>query len=425
MSLIRLPFRRLDTQQWLRLVWIGLAIFYILYAAGAVWSGRVFDYMGSDYRAFYASAEIAWEHGLPQIYDLQLQQQYQQALTATYSGSGSSQYGTGPMYYLPIFVLPFLLLRFLPPLPGFILWTGLNAVALLLYLRRLFNAWGNFSQSDIWFRILFSAPVFTGLFFGQVNVWLFICLGEFLLSIQRGRDFQGGLWLAGLLLKPQAVFLLLPGLLLNRRIKSLVGTATVGLLLGVISLLMVGPPGLWGLVRQFLSYPSGLTTTFPHLMMNWRVVGYYLAVAFSAGLAAGVAYPGMALTALAGLFPWIRPSDPTSPRFGVLLLGIMAATSAVAWHSHVHMAILLLLPLLLLTAQGRLPRIVLELWLLLPTLLFPAFLFFRPDLAHNAVGLGLFALNLAFVGWSAWAAWPFSRRAEGRHGEERPTWLGH
>ena len=76
--------------------------------------------------------------------------------------------------------------------------------------------------------LLISLPVFLNLFTGQVNVWLVVCVGEFMRASISGREFRSGLWLGGLLLKPQALLLLAAGLLMRRRARILAGTCSRG-----------------------------------------------------------------------------------------------------------------------------------------------------------------------------------------------------
>lgn len=414
MSLARLPFRRLDTQQRLRLVWTGLAIFYVLFTCGAIWAGRLFDYTGGDYRVFRASAQIALARGFSHLYDLDLQEQFQRPLYDRYSfGPNRTPYETAPLYYLPVFVLPMLVLAPWGPLPGFIFWTVLNAALLLWYLWRFTRAVGAAPSSTPWLPVLFSAPMFGILFFGQVNVWLLIAMGELVLSWRQEKELQGGLWLALFLLKPQSLVLVLPALLVGRRFKTLAGFALGGTVLLGASCLLAGPQALVELGRLMLESSAGVATNNPQVMINWRSLAVNLLPVLPAPLAWGLAWVGMAATAVVALALWVRPGALASRRWTVALLGSWSASCAVAWHSHTNLALSTVPLLLLPEVRQRLSPAALEAWFLIPALVFPPVFFIRPDLAHNMVGLSLLGLNIYLVAWSAYTLWPQRRSAAG------------
>lgn len=55
--------------------------------------------------------------------------------------------------------------------------------------------------------------------------------------------------------------------------------------------------------------------------------------------------------------------DPSSPSYAIALLGTFAATGALAWHSHISSAMILIAPLSYLSQpQERLPAKVLSGW---------------------------------------------------------------
>ena len=384
-----------------------LGVLYALYAAGAIWSGGLFEYAGVDYRAFRASAAIVVDRGFASVYDLASQEQYQQGLYATYAGPHGAGYSTVPVPYLPPFVALFLPLLLLPPVPSFIAWTVLNAAIHVLYIVRFSRTLGDGWEDALWWGCIVALPVLTNLLFGQVSGWLLVFVGEFLLASQKGREVQAGLWLSGLLLKPQALFLLLPGLLIGRRFKTLAGFTVAGALLGGLSLALAGFSGLTALLQLFLRYTGDLATTNPQLMMGWRMLQVNLAGILPDPVSWGVTIAGLVLTAIAALALWVRPAAPGSPRFVVTVLGTYAATCAFAWHAHWHMAIPLLAPLLWLRAKQRLPQAVLDIWTLSPLVVFlSAFLILslaapnRVGLDHNLTGVWMFLLNLFLLAWA-------------------------
>ncbi|MBC7227915.1 MAG: DUF2029 domain-containing protein [Thermoflexales bacterium] len=351
------PFQNLHSDEWLRLAGFALGIFYVILTIWTALHVNLFTVLGGDFRALFASARIAVTSGFSQVYNLAVQRETQAALMAPYA---TAEVETIPTPFLPFFILPFTLFLPLGLSGGFILWTILNIGALALYLLQLVG------KKDRLFPGLafLSLPVFLTLLLGQVNIWLLICVGEFLRAWEQGKRFYGGLWLGGLLMKPQTLILLIPVLFLKRRWDILAGFAVAALGIIGISLALARPAGItpwWGLLTR---YTGQLSATDPQAMGNFRMLGWLLSLLVSPRLAWSIAI-GLSV-AIASLAFWASlrrrgPEDETTS-----LLSLLAATCAVAWHSHIHMAAILIPPMLRQVASGQMPRSLLALWSLLP-----------------------------------------------------------
>lgn len=409
----RLPFQGLDSRQWLNLAWAAAATVYVGFTAGTLLTQGLFDSVGVDFRAFWASANIAHSLGFAQVYDLGAQEQFQRPLYDAYAqGAGRFAYATNPTLFLPIFVLPFQLLLPLGPVGGFVLWTILSAGFLLAYLWRFASALGTAGDRRLLLAVMLSFPVFSNLLYGQVSVWLTICLGEFLLACVRGRTVRGGLWLGGLLLKPQTLVLLLPGLLLGRQWKTLAGFAASGVALVAASVALAGPPGMLAYVQLLVGYAGGSSTTYPEIMTNWRALAVNLGLIMPSQIAWALAACGLALTAGAAVLLWLRPLDVASPRFVIALLGTYAATLAVTWQAHLHMAVPMIVPLVWLAAKKSVSRGRLDAWLVAPGLVYilamplglgmlAGILPVIPAYSYRLVGSAMLILNVAVTVWAA------------------------
>ncbi len=401
---LRLPFRALGLRGWLNLFLVALGIFYLAFGFVYLWTGKIVHHLGVDFRTFRASAEIAWKYGFGHIYDPAKQDEFQRPWYDQHIfGTGFDSYDYAPTYYLPAFVLLFLPLLLFDPRTSFYLWTGLNVLLLLLYLWHFRRALQDHLDWGILFRMVLCVPVITSLLAGQVNVLLLVCMGEFILALVRGRDFRGGLWLAGLLLKWQVLIFFFPGLLLSRRFRTLAGFALVAFLILLLSVVLVGPDGLLAVGKLYLKASFGENRTInPQLMMNWRSLAANLGLVLPAALAWVPAVVGMMATAIAGLALWMRRLEVSSPSFGFVLLGTYAATCATSWHMHIYTGLPLILPLLLLYSQGRISWKVLYLWLYVPAALFPVLYVLTSELAFNLIGLTTLGLNLFLLGRSVW-----------------------
>lgn len=394
---------------WITAALIAVAAAFFLYAALSLWHRGLFEYVGSDYRTLWSSALIARSQGFRAVYQLDVQAEFQRPLYDHYKTrlpvlvpplAARIPFGPIPTPYLPVFVLPLQPFLLLPPVAGHVLWVVFNAAAYVLYLVRFTKATGLDDRSLLISMVLASPLLFT-LLFGQTNVWLALFFGEYILATLHGRPFQAGLWLAGMLLKPQTLVLFLPGLFLARDWKTLTGFAVAAIPVCGVSALLLGWTGVLEYVRLLLLYPGTLPTTFPESMMNWRAFALNFASALPSSLAWGLALLGLLATAAGGLALWRQPLANSPVRAVVVALGTYAATCAVAWHSHIHMALPLVVPLGFLVACGILPRTLYNTWLLAPQAAFlvPAFLI-GPGLAHNLIGFTLLILNLALLIWA-------------------------
>ena len=409
----RLPLVRLNPDQWLNLAFAALATVYVGFTAASLLGLGLFANVGWDFRGFWASAEIARSVGFAEVYSLDIQEQFQRPLYDAYAQSAARfAYATNPTPFLAIFVLPFELLLPFGPVGGFLIFTVLNAGIQVAYLWRFSRALGGYGDRRLFLAVMLSLPVFANLLYGQVNLWLTICLGEFLLAAVRGQGMRGGLWLGGLLLKPQTLVLLLPGLLLGRQWKTLAGFAASGLVLVAASVLLTGIPGMLGYLQILTGYAGRLPINYPEHMTNWRALAVNLTLLVSPEIAWGLASVGLVLTLGLALSLWLRPVAWSSSQFVLVLLGTYAATLAVTWHAHLHMAMPMIVPLVWLAAKGRVSRRMLVGWLVAPGLLYILIMLLGigmlldilpliPDRGQRLVGCGMLILNVAVTIWAA------------------------
>ena len=369
--------------------------FYLAFDVYMFLTRGLFIFIGVDYRSFWASALIAHTQGFAHVYDLDLQRQIQEPLVQAFAAPNRELlWSTIPTPYLPIFVAIFEPFLVLPPGAGFVAWTLVNVGSTVGYLIWFSRSVGGKTRGLVLLMCL-SFPALETFQFGQVNGWLMIFMGEFFRQGILGRDFRSGLWLSGLLLKPQTLMVIGPGLLIARRWRTLAGALCGGMALLVACVIVGGVEGLLEDARLIFLYSGNVPSTVPRDMMNWRSLGFHLSDVLPDALAWGIAILGLVLTYAAGLSLWIRPklSDPT--HFALVVLGSYAATCAVAWHSHTHMGLPMAIPLLYLASREQISYRTLAVWLVTPYLVF-AILRVLFDLGH----VGVLAANLYLLGWA-------------------------
>lgn len=413
-------------EAWQRL---GIAALLLIYAAqiilDIIW-GNLFGNLGVDFAAFWTAGHIANQDGYGAVYNLAVVAEVQRQFLPA-RAMMADFVRILPVAYLPLFLLPFQALALLPPASAATIWMALNLLGSLLYIRYFaVSIAGHRVQTLLPMLLMISVPIFLNIFLGQANLWLMICVGEFILAHRVGREFRSGAWLAGLLLKPQCLFLIVPAVLLQRRWKAAVGMLLAGAIILVLSWLLAGTAALADLWQLWIGYVGGLPTNDPQLMMNWRMIGIHLQGLVGSGWAQTIVFSGTAITIIAAVVLGMRRFDPMDPRSTIVIMGVMAATALIAWHSHVHMAMILVAPLVALAVVPQLPfGRVLNTWVWLPAAVYVFRILLaalvRAGSLHSVAfgvpdmlgGLGLFAVNLVLVVWALRRLKPW-RPAEAR-----------
>lgn len=400
---MRIPFRNLGSRERRNLALAAIAGFYIILIANNLLTGGFFVPFGLDYMVFYSAGYVAGTMGWDKIYDVELLSRVQ----ASFVPALERLLLPHPFLYPSVFVVPFRLLALLPPVPSFILWTLLNFVALVCYLRFLLRE-ASGKANSLLAMLLLSLPVFHNFSFGQIEVWLIICAGEFMRAYSERKPWKAGLWLAGLLIKPQTLILIIPCLIFGKELRVAGGFAAGALVLLAVSILLSGLAGLEKLLVLWFSLGGNAFVTVQKCMMNWRAFQLHLSSLISPVAGLILAGAGMALTAASAFYLWKRTPLHSGRAFATTVLGTFAATTALAWHSHFHMG-MLLLPSLIYLAD-IIPAGLLDAWVFIP----PGVLFliyFAGAMAHATgralpeaygcliLGSCLLILNLSLLVW--------------------------
>ena len=364
-------------------------------------SGRFCAYLGTDFRGYFAAAQIARQIGFAAVYDMSIQEQYQAVLSFRCpDASYAPPLIRVSMPYLPVFVVVFLPLTYLDFTSAYYLWVILNMAALLVYLRHFTYALGERAGYIRALQWALCVPVFSNLALGQMNVYLVICLGEFVLASLIGRHSLGGFWLGGMLMKPHILILLLPGLIIRKNWQALLGFISSALAILLVSTLLAGWYGVWSSVRLAIQFSGPLIQTGP-TMMNFRALALNLEPTLPAWLAWAVAICGIALVAGFTLYLWKRYFSALVVQFIILIVATLAGTFAATWHSHFYMLMLLLPLLLILDLKQIISPAWRWAWIMGPLVFFGLLYLANPDQVRNWFGLGMLAFNVFLLIWAA------------------------
>ena len=173
------------------------------------------------------------------------------------------------------------------------------------------------------------------------------------------------------------------------------------------SFLLSGFAGMKAMVDLWTRYSTGIATSAPEKMINWRMIGLNLNSVFGTSFGWVIAGLGMVLTiVLVCILIKGKPSFGSSA--WIITMGaVFSATLAVTWHSHYHMAVVLI-PFLIYASQFKLlPEKVIFAWatttfvLLLITLFTRVIFFFITKKPVSDVGyfvaISGFWLNLMIM----------------------------
>ncbi len=415
------PFQGMTSEKWINLAIAGLLVFYLAqFGVDMLWKITC-GHIGVDFCDYWSAGKVANRLGYPSVYNLNNLGEVEKSI---FPGTANpSLFIITPFPYLPVFVPLFQLFSLLPPVVGFWIWNAISTAIFIWYLvflsRRLT---GKPLPIRLGVFLFASPPVYLNIFYGQVDVWMVICVGEFMRAYLDQKPLRAGLWLAGLMIKPQVLVLVGLILLIQRSVKVLWGliSGTAVLLAG--SFLMLGSAGFLQMMQLWLIYAQGIPSNGVEAMMNWRMLGLHLGRLVQPWLGTGIEAVGMLATVAIALYAWRKPFSINAGDLSIAVLGILSATNLVAWHSHVHVAMMLIPALIYLRQENILPQKAFDWWVLLPALLYIAGLFpenlikfnILPTSAMYAVywmrGAGEFGLNIYLLGWAVSQTRPARQR---------------
>ena len=404
----------MSSKYWLNLALAGLVTFYLIIIGWQVAQRMICGEIAADFCGYWSAGKVARLYGFGRIYDLQyLGPVANSVLPGVTVPSQVAILPATP--YLAVFLLPFYLLSLLSPELAYWVWTLFSLLALFLYVRFFVRRLQLGSLPARVMIMLFAAlPVFTTTFLGQMEVWLVVCSGELLRALLDGKPFRAGLWLGGLLLKPQLVIVFGLILLLQRSVRILAGLATAASSLLLATFLLVGPAGFVQMLDVWLAYGNNSVGSWVGTMMNWRMLGSHLSAFFAPWFGWGLAGAGMLVTLLVVLYLWRERFDRVSPGLPVAFLGVLAGSAMLAWYAHIHTAVIFLPPIIYLYQKQLLPQELLNYWVFVPSGLYVAMMFLPESLIalgmpfssvtpviYFGIGVGEFSANMALFLWAA------------------------
>ncbi len=243
---------------------IAFAAVFLAFAGGR-------DYLGSlDYRVYLTSGKLLLNGAGAQFYDLPTQFAVQRGLWPEMT----SQKQLLPFLAPPFVAVLFAPLAALPIFWGYVVWTIFNA-ALLWFIARglleILDLSGGKRLVALGLMLTF-APVLFTVMQGQVSLLVVLAWLQSYRAAKANRDFGAGIWFSLALIRPQLAILPLLIFALKGRWKIGGGFALGALILGAISLAIVGFDGLMRykmLLGEVTSWQNRYGVQ-PQQMQTWR-----------------------------------------------------------------------------------------------------------------------------------------------------------
>ncbi len=372
--------------------------------------GLLVNNNGMDFRAFWSAGIIASTFGYKEVYNLELMEEIQANII--HLSASISPFEVAPVSILPVFFPVLQLVALFPPITSFLLCTSINFFSTFFYTLFLFNSFKIPKSGLLALMGLLSFPSFLNIYWGQINLPLMICVGEFIRNLYKKRELEVGLWLGGLILKPQLLILIGPVLFFQRKWRLLSGFLLTIILMLLASLILGKLEGMLAFVDTILKFSTGLPTNAPGNMMNWRMIGERLDMFLPTQISWVIASTGMVTTLIMVFLLWRRQVKTDTNTFIIAFTGTMTGTLAVTWHSHPAMAMILIPLLIYIFCRNQLLAPLFYSWflglpiimLILTTVIFTSGLT-KYNLVAAIPGLFMLIFNLIFLGW----AWKYIR----------------
>ncbi len=344
----------------------GISI--ILLRVWRIWAtGGLFFTFGLDYAIYGAAAEAVAHSGWSALYDVEANTRaFALWLSDVPLRTRPTSFVASP--YPAPFLVPFFATNLLGHAGGFAAWSALNLALYVAIVRGLARGSGRAGPlvNLVPFAFL---PFLYNLYLGQLVIVMAFGLYRALRAFDEGRERAAGCWLGLLLLKPQFGLILGVVLLAKRRWAALSGLVLVAAGLAVSTFALVGVNGVRNcleILRSFSGFRKVPSIVNPYDMINFRgVLIHLLPESLSEDLATRLVMVLSAALTLSLVAVWRGPWDPRSKQFPRQILATVIVTLLASFHSHVHGATLLIVPILAALRTSRDPDPLVNLYLLL------------------------------------------------------------
>jgi Glycosyltransferase family 87 len=307
----------------------------------------------ADFSAFYADALIFRQGHTPKLYDLYEQERVQENLL--------KRPGLLVDPYPPFHVFLIAPLIRLGYRGAYLAWGVVNILLFLVPFQALMACW----MPEGWrFRCLVLSslffPVWVALIQGQFSIFILVSFTVAFICLRRRREYLSGLALGLGLLKFTIVLPFAVILLLCRKWRFIAGLSTAAGILGLVSLFMIGLPGMLAyghLLLDMLVHPSNpayapikpwdMPTILGFIM---GILGKRISPHSIVGLSAGIS--GGLIVVTAWLW-WRQNRKGNEAGSDLMFAGALVVALVTTPHLYAHDLTLMILPVILVVASPQ------------------------------------------------------------------------
>ena len=390
-----------------KLLLVALVALSFLCNLKILWAQRSYIAKGYfDFVIYYTGAEIVNAGKGSELYDLNVQQAYQDKFKFP-----NQPWLVQPFNHAPYELLLFLPLAHLSYQSAYIIWFVLD-ILLLVVTYRILVPFVDSRNKLLFGALLFAFyPTMIAIKMGQDSVLSLLILSGVFASLKYRREALAGSILALGLYKPHLILPLAGLLLANRHWRAAVGFTATGACLAAVSFAMVGWRGVLGLFSIVSTMGGPTTIVYPESMTNLRGLSYLLlSLPESKGLTDIATGTASLIFYGCCLLLWKNKVKSDSPVFDLRFSLAIATTILMSYHLYTHDVIILVVALILTfsyvlagRAQTTIARNGLLLILILLYLpLVPYFLEVKGNFAWGVLPIILFYIVVAFEIYSLW-----------------------
>jgi Glycosyltransferase family 87 len=386
-----------------KLLLVALVALSFLCNLKILWAQRSYIAKGYfDFVIYYSGAEIVNAGKASELYDLNVQQAYQDKFKFP-----NQPWSVQPFNHAPYELAIFLPLARLSYQAAHLVWSVLNIILLVITFRILVTFVD--SRNKLLFGALLFAfyPTMIAIKMGQDSVLSLLLLSGVFASLKYRREALAGSILALGLYKPHLVLPLAGLLLASRHWRAAVGFAATGACLAAVSLAMVGWQGVVGLFSIVSTMGGPRTIVYPESMINLRGLSFLLE---SKELTNIVSAAASLIVYGCCLLLWKNKVKVDGSIFDLRFSLAIATTVLVSYHLYPHDAIILTVALILTFSYVLEDRVrttivrngFLFVLILLYLPLVPYFLEVKGSFAWGVLPIIFFYVVVAFEIYSLW-----------------------
>ena len=327
-----------------KLLLVALVALSFLCNLKILWMQRSYMAQGYfDFVIYYTGAEIVNAGKARDLYNLDLQERYQEQFKVP-----NKPWSVLPFNHAPYELLLFLPLAQLPYQSAHIVWSVLNVLLLVVVYKILAPFLDRNHRIFFGGLLLAFYPTMIAIKMGQDSIISLLVLSGVYANLKRHRELLAGSILALGLYKPHLVLPLAGILTICGYGRVMLGFVGTGAVLSAISLAMVGWQGVVGLFSIVAGMDRPTTIVYPESMTNLRGLSFMLLSFLNAKTLTNIA-DVVASFIVYGCCLWLWKSKTTedSSLFDLRFSLAVVTTVLVSFHLYTHDVIILVIPLFL------------------------------------------------------------------------------